>query len=55
MLVICPGPYIIMPVYFIKSRGWRKGLAAIGLALGYTVLLVVMSAGAFYVSSQMFQ
>ena len=24
MMVICPGPVVIIPVYFIKSRGWGK-------------------------------
>ncbi len=42
LLVICPGPVVIMPVYFIRSRGWRAGLIACGLALAFWVLQIAL-------------
>ena len=47
LMVICPGPAFVMPVYFIKSRGWSRGLAACGLAL----VFVLVQCGIDYVSS----
>ena len=39
MLVICPGPIIVMPIYFIRSRGWAGGLIACGKVIAFVVLL----------------
>lgn len=38
LTVICPGPIFMMPVYFIRSRGWGRGLIACVLAFVYAVL-----------------
>ncbi len=54
LLVTCVGPFIMMPIYFIKSRGWKKGLITSLLALGYVVLLVGTSVGAYSVSYVIF-
>ena len=38
MMIICPGPLIVMPIYFVRTRGWSKGIGATLLALGFMVL-----------------
>ena len=38
MIVICPGPLILMPAYFIQSRGWMRGTVASLLGLAFLLL-----------------
>lgn len=38
MMVICPGPLIVMPVYFVKTRSWKRGLAASAMGLLFLLL-----------------
>lgn len=35
LLVICPGPLIVMPVYFFQTRGFRGGVWACLLGFGF--------------------
>jgi hypothetical protein len=37
-MVICPGPLVMIPLYFIKSRGWKEGLPACGFALAFLIV-----------------
>jgi hypothetical protein len=42
LLIICPGPLIIMPLYFCSTRGWA-GLIATGKAALFLVLLFLVA------------
>ena len=53
LMVICPGPILVMPVYFIKSRGWRRGLAACGLALAFMLLQFGISFAVLFLATQL--
>ena len=43
MMILCPGPAVILPLYFVRTRGLR-GLWSIAKAFGFFVLLVAVSA-----------
>ncbi len=38
LVVICPGPIVVLPIYFIRSRGWADGLIACGKTLVFVLL-----------------
>jgi hypothetical protein len=42
MLIICPGPFILMPIYFLKTRGFR-GLLSMLWSAAFFVLLMAVS------------
>jgi hypothetical protein len=37
MMIICPGPLILMPIYFLATRGWRGLLSILKAALCFTL------------------
>jgi len=41
MMILCPGPLIILPIYFVRTRGWLFGLRAVLFAAGLLLLYVV--------------
>ncbi len=41
--VICPGPIIVLPIYFIRSRGVGLGLIATLYAMGFAAIMFAMS------------
>ena len=46
MIVICPGPFVMMPAYLLVTRG-LGGFSAIAKAIAFVVLMVVLSVAAF--------
>lgn len=54
LMVICPGPLIVMPVYFIRSRGWAAGLIACGLAVTFCLLQFGVDLASSYVAIELF-
>ena len=38
LMVVFPGPLIMMPLYFILSRGWAAGLIMCGYAVAFVLL-----------------
>lgn len=54
LLVICPGPIIVMPVYFVQSRGWSRGLLATFLGLAFLVLQAGLDLFATNVAIELF-
>jgi hypothetical protein len=54
MMIICPGPLILMPVYFLATRGWR-GLISIMKASGMFAMAIVATLVGFAVSAAMFR
>ncbi|MCA9185485.1 MAG: hypothetical protein R3E01_27640 [Pirellulaceae bacterium] len=54
LYVICPGPLLVMPVYFVKSRGWSSGLVAVFVAIGFVMLLTAVNVGTFYVAFEIY-
>lgn len=41
--VICPGPMIVLPIYFIRSRGVGLGLIATLYAVGFAAIMFAVS------------
>jgi hypothetical protein len=42
MTIVFLGPLVVMPVYFIKSRGWVRGILATPRAAVYLSLLIAV-------------
>lgn len=42
MMILCPGPVILLPIYFLSTRGIR-GFLSIGKTLLFFVILVVVT------------
>jgi hypothetical protein len=53
MLVLCPGPLILMPIYFFATRGWRGLISILKALVLFTLAVVAMLAG-FAVSATIF-
>lgn len=41
MMILCPGPIVLLPIYFLNTRGIR-GFLSIGKALVFLVVLGVV-------------
>jgi hypothetical protein len=54
LLVICPGPLVMMPVYFIRSRGWISGLLACALAVAFCLLKLGVDFASCYLAIELF-
>lgn len=46
MMVLCPGPFVMMPTYLLVTRG-LGGFAAIAKKIAFCVLMVVVTTVAF--------
>lgn len=53
LMIICPGPFLVMPVYFVKSRGWIRGLAACGLAVAFLLLQFGLDFASSYLAGEL--
>lgn len=42
MMVFCPGPLILIPIHFIRSRGWLQGSIATAKAILIFCLLMAL-------------
>jgi hypothetical protein len=47
-------PVIVMPLYFIQSRGWATGLSACGLALAFVVVQFGIDFASSYLAIELF-
>ena len=54
LIVICPGPLFVMPVYFVRSRGWWAGMIAILLSATFVVLQIAIDYAATYVAFELY-
>ena len=54
LMVIFPGPLFVLPVYFVKSRGWSAGLTTTLLAAGFLILQIAIDYMATYVTIELF-
>ncbi len=43
MMILCPGPALVLPIYFLRTRGLR-GLWSTAKAFGFFVLMVTVAA-----------
>ena len=50
LVIICPGLLVVMPVYFVKSRGWIRGVLACGIGYGFLCLDVAITSGSTYLT-----
>ena len=50
LMIICPGMLIVMPIYFIKSRGCLRGLLASIVCLVFLVIAGTLTTGCAYMT-----
>ena len=53
MMILFPGPLILMPIYFLATRGWRGFVSILKASLWFAMALVALLAG-FAVSAAIF-
>lgn len=46
MMIFCPGPLILIPIHFIRSRGWLQGSITTAKAILIFCLLMALEIGA---------
>lgn len=51
LMVICPGPLVMMPYYFFSTRGGVGGLKASALAFGFLMLLYAIDFASSFVAA----
>jgi hypothetical protein len=54
LMVIFPGPLVVLPVYFVKSRGWSAALKSTFLAAGFLILQFAIDCTATYLTLELF-
>ena len=54
LMVLCPGPLLVMPVYFVRSRGWAGGMIATLLSFAFVALQFAIDLAATYVASELY-
>jgi hypothetical protein len=47
-MILCPGPLLVFPIYFLYTRGLQRGLVATLAAFAYLVVLLTVHLGMFY-------
>lgn len=53
LMVICPGPLILLPIHLIRSRGWRNGLWACLKGAGMLAMWIALQLGASSVAQRL--
>lgn len=54
MMVFCPGPLILIPIHFIRSRGWLQGSITTAKAILIFCLLMALKIGAATLAETIF-
>ena len=49
LLLVCPGPMLVVPIYLFRTRGLARGLPAVLLAYVYFLVLAVISFAAWQI------